>query len=242
MRYPLTTEQLQSAGFDMNMEMDFITAFIRVINNIYEKSRRMKRTGICFTPDLLKEQCEKVYGAEYDNKEDNMFFEVLTEYANDANRQGAEASGAVEYVPVDAIGIYSCFAAHEPEPEKMQQKEQYFLENGILQSQIILDSRGNLIDGYISFLLAKKYGIRSVPVRYGKRQIIQATLKPGGRLYSWELPGLLIDRISIGERVLVHTKSGVRTVIVKEVEDYAGHEPEAFGMVIRARRRGGATK
>lgn len=115
MRYPLTAVQLQSAGFDMNMEMDFITAFIRVINNIYEKSRRVKRTGICFTPDLLKEQCEKVYGAEYNNEEDNMFFEVLAEYANDANRQGAEASGDVEYVPVDAIGIYPCFSAHEPE-------------------------------------------------------------------------------------------------------------------------------
>lgn len=113
MRYPLTIGQLQSAGFDMNM--DFITAFIRVINNIYEKSRRTERTGLCFTPDLLKEQCEKVYGAEYDNEEDNIFFEVLAEYANDACWRGAETSGDVEYVSADAIEIYPCFAAHEPE-------------------------------------------------------------------------------------------------------------------------------
>ena len=42
---------------------------------------------------------------------------------------------------IDEIKIYPCFVAHEPKPEKMQRKEQYFEETGALQSQIILDSR-----------------------------------------------------------------------------------------------------
>ncbi len=58
---------------------------------------------------------------------------------------------------IDEIKIYPCFAAHEPKPEKMQQKEQYFEETGALQSQIVLDSRGNLIDGYTSYLLARAH-------------------------------------------------------------------------------------
>ena len=88
---------------------------------------------------------------------------------------------------IDEIKIYPCFAAHEPKPEKMEQKEQYFEETGALQSQIILDSRGNLIDGYTSYLLARAHGIQRVPVRYGMRQIVRASHKPGGKLYSWGL-------------------------------------------------------
>ena len=138
-------------------------------------------------------------------------------------------SGEVQYIPTDAIRIYPCFKEHPPKAEKMGEKEQYFTETGLLQSEIILDSEGNLIDGYTSYLLAKAHGIQSVPVRYGKRQIIRARHKPGGKLYAWELPGLLIGLISSGDRVLVQTQRGVRGAAV---EDYAGNEPEPLKMVI----------
>jgi hypothetical protein len=137
---------------------------------------------------------------------------------------------------IDEIKIYPCFAAHEPKPEKMQQKEQYFEETGALQSQIILDSRGNLIDGYTSYLLAKAHGIQCVPVRYGRRQIVRASHKPEGRLYSWELPERLIGQVSAGDIVVVRTEKGARTVVVTAVEEYAGNEPEPLRMVIRVKK------
>mgnify|MGYP006876754587 CR=1 FL=1 len=137
---------------------------------------------------------------------------------------------------IDDIKIYPCFAAHEPKPEKMEQKEQYFTETGLLQSQIILDSRGNLIDGYTSYLLAKAHGIQYVPVRYGRRQIVRAFHKPGGKLYSWELPKILVDRVSAGDKAIVRTKRGIKAVTVAAVEEYAGNEPEPLRMVIRVKR------
>ena len=100
---------------------------------------------------------------------------------------------------IDDIKIYPCFAAHEPKPEKMRQKKQYFEETGSLQSEIVLDSGGHLIDGYTSYLLAKAHGIQSVPVRYGKRQLVRVFHTPGGKRYSWELSGFLIDRVSAGD-------------------------------------------
>lgn len=141
-------------------------------------------------------------------------------------------SGEVQYIPTGAIRIYPCFKEHPPKAEKMGEKEQYFTETGRLQSEIILDSKGNLIDGYSSYLLAKAYGIQSVPIRYGKRQIIKARHKPGGKLYVWELPGLLIGLVSSGDRVLVQTQMGVRRATVIAVEDYAGNEPGPLKMVI----------
>lgn len=140
---------------------------------------------------------------------------------------------------IDEIKIYPCFAAHEPKPEKMQEKEQYFEETGALQSQIILDSRGNLIDGYTSYLLARAHGIQCVPIRYGRRQIVRASHKPGGKLYTWELPGILIDRVSAGDKAVVRTERGIKAVTVAAVEEYAGQEQEPLRMVIRLKRKGG---
>ena len=139
---------------------------------------------------------------------------------------------------IDEIRIYPCFAAHEPKPEKMQQKERYFEETGALQSQIILDGWGNLIDGYTSYLIAKARGIENVSVQYGQRQIVRASHKPGGKPYTWELPGLLIDRVSAGDMAIVRTERGARTVIVTAVEEYAGNEPEPLRMVIRIKKSG----
>ena len=112
-------------------------------------------------------------------------------------------------------------------------KEQYFRETGCLQSEIILDGAGNLIDGYTSYLLAKSHGLASVPVRYGRRKIIRASHKKGGKVYAWELPGLLVGRVSVGEKLIVRASRGLRTVTVAEVEEYAGQEPKTLRMAIR---------
>ena len=149
---------------------------------------------------------------------------------------GAPA-GAFE-IPTDEIKIYPCFAAHEPKPEKMRQKEQYFTETGLLQSQVILDRNGYLIDGFTSYLLAKTHGIQRIPARHGKRQVVRAYHNPGGKLYSWELPVRLIGQVSAGDMAVVRTEKGARTVIVTAVEEYAGNEPEPLKMVIRVKRKG----
>lgn len=134
---------------------------------------------------------------------------------------------------IDEIRIYPCFAAHEPKPEKMQQKERYFEETGALQSQIILDGWGNLIDGYTSYLIAKARGIENVSVQYGQRQIVRASHKPGGKPYTWELPGLLIDRVSAGDMAIVRTERGVKAVTVAAVEEYAGNIIQAAVLIFR---------
>lgn len=137
---------------------------------------------------------------------------------------------------IDDIKIYPCFVAHSPKVEKMEQKEQYFAETGLLQSQVILDRNGYLINGFTSYLLAKGHGIQIVPVKYGRRQIVKASHKPGGKPYSWELPETLVDRVSVGDKAVVRTQKGVRTVVVTAVEEYAGNEPEPLRMVIRVKK------
>ena len=137
---------------------------------------------------------------------------------------------------IDEIRIFPCFAAHPPKPEKMENKDLYYQAHGSFESEIIIDGAGNLIDGYTSYLLAVRYGVSSVPVRYGRRQIITAAHRPGGPLYSWELPGLLTDKVHPGDKVTVKTARGFRRVIVAAVEEYSGQEPEPLKMVVRKGR------
>jgi len=139
---------------------------------------------------------------------------------------------------IEDIKILPCFAEHPPKEKLMQRKRLYYAENGLLQAEIILDSGNNLIDGYTSYLVAQENGIDSVPVRYGERQIIKGRHKADGKLYMWELPGLLIGRVAAGDKVVVHTRRGVITVTVAAVEPYNPEEyPEQIFSVIRKKHR-----
>lgn len=84
--------------------------------------------------------------------------------------------------------------------------------------------------------MRKAHRLDSVPVMYDHGQIIRASHKAGGKMYVWELPGLLIDRVSVGEKLIVRTSKGLRTVTVAEVEEYAGQEPEPLRMAVRKPR------
>lgn len=48
MQYPLTIEQFQYPEFEKGIGKEFITAFINAINNVYEKGRRVKNSGLSF--------------------------------------------------------------------------------------------------------------------------------------------------------------------------------------------------
>ena len=234
MQYPLAIERFQNEPeFQKIEDKEFLRLFINAINATYEIGKKVAYSGFCLTVEMVKAWQKRDYGREMESETDKIFLDVFTEYSNDAYQQGVKASGRVFAIPTDTIKIFPCFTTHSPKVEKMEQKERYFMETGLLQSQIILDRWGNLIDGYTSYLLAVKYGLQSVPVRYGRRQIVRASYKPNKKVYSWELPQILINHVSIGDKVLVHTRRGVRMVTVAAVEEYAGNEPEPLRMVIR---------
>ncbi len=118
------------------------------------------------------------------------------------------------------IKIYPAFWETQPGHDKMEEKRQYLNDNGALQSEIVLDEDGYLIDGFTSYLLAREWGLVDIPVRRGKRQVIQAYHRPDGKLYTWRLPEELTDQVSVGDRVAVHTQGGIRCVTVAAVERY----------------------
>lgn len=237
MKYPLAIEQFQDEPeFEKITDKNFLQLFINALNVTYEIGKKAMYSGFCLTAAMIKTWQKRDYDNDMESEADKLFLDVFTKCSNDAYQQGVQASGEVVDIVADEVRIYPCFWSHEPKSEKMRQKEQYFEETGALQSQIILDGNGYLIDGFTSYLLAKKHGIQTVPVRYGRRQIMRASHTPGGKLYSWELPETLIDCVSVGDKAVVRTQRGVKAVTVAAVEDYAGQEPEPLRMVIRVKK------
>lgn len=223
MKFPITGYVQDSFGEDLPM------LGIKIMTD--EKWQKYAEEGAVEHQEQFKSECLE-YASDVSSFAYNFIRKVLI--VIDRYLRKDKSTGMMQ---VDDIKIYPCFAAHEPKPEKMQRKEQYFEENGALQSQNILDSRGYLIDGYTSYLLARAHGIQRVPVRYGRRQIVRASHTPGGKMYSWELPGLLIDRVSAGDRAVVRTERGVKVVTVAAVEERAGNEPKPLKGVIKVKRK-----
>ena len=119
---------------------------------------------------------------------------------------------------VSDIKIFPDFV--QPSDEKMEKKRQYLKKHRDFQTDIVVDEEGYLLNGFTSYLLAKELRIVDVPVRRGEWQVIRAYHRPGGKLYRWRLPEDLTGQISVGDRVLVHTKKGVKCVTVAAVEKY----------------------
>lgn len=177
-------------------------------------------------------------------KDNPLLYQVM-KIANEIGESKAQGialrllKGESKVMRTDNIQIFQCFRENQPKPGKMMKKEQYFNETNLLQSEIVLDSRNHLIDGYTSYLLAVKNGLEYVPIRYGKRQIVKAYHRQGGKIYMWELPGVLIDRVSPGEKLIVRTSRGIRTVTVSAVEQYNPEQQiEPLRRAIRKKRKG----
>lgn len=236
MQFPLTEDMFLTLDPTKNIDRGFLNAFIRAVNKWYEEGKRAERSRFCVTADVLATVYERIYQEKPEGE--TMLFDVTAEYMSAAWQQGLRDSGAVFDMPLEVIQIYPCFTEHPPKADKVEQKVEYFKETELLQSPIILNSDNFLIDGFTSYLLAKQSDIKCVPVRYGIRQIVRACHKKGGQLYDWELPEYLIDKVFVGDKVLVHTRHGVRFVTVAAVEPYRPQEQKkALRKVIRVKRK-----
>lgn len=125
---------------------------------------------------------------------------------------------------IQDIKIFPWFENTKPSEEKIREKEAQFQNTGLLPSVITLNDQNWLLDGYVSYLLAVVHGLKDVPVRYERRQVIRAYHKRDGKRYDWELPERLIDQVAAGDKILIRNARGLRWVIVEAVEEYGEHE------------------
>lgn len=69
-------------------------------------------------------------------------------------------------IPINRIVITPEFARTKVGRRKWKWKEEYYKRTGKFESKIELTKDFVLVDGYTSYLLAKKYGVNSVVVTF----------------------------------------------------------------------------
>lgn len=73
-------------------------------------------------------------------------------------------------IPLKKIKIQKSFLMSSIRPKKWEAKLQYYKSHHCFQSEIILNENFVLIDGYSSYLIAKKYGYKKVYVKFLKQK------------------------------------------------------------------------
>lgn len=66
-------------------------------------------------------------------------------------------------IDIENINIPENFK--KPNKKKMAEREKYFRQNSRFEAPIIIDQYNNLLDGYTSYLIAKKYEFSTVEVQ-----------------------------------------------------------------------------
>ena len=116
------------------------------------------------------------------------------------------------------IIISEDFKGTQPNNKKIEKVEQDYLQTGALPVNIVINDDNVLIDGYITYLLAVKYGIQQVGIYQGYIEMIEAAhCASSKKSYTWRVPISLTGKIMPGDRVLVPNVAGARTVKVERV-------------------------
>lgn len=123
----------------------------------------------------------------------------------------------IDNFKVRDIDILDEFKATPPNPGKIIRKTIEYNTTGNLPDRIILNEDLVLIDGYISYLIARQQGIEDVSVCIGKIGIVEARHKAEGKIYRWRLPSYLNNMVSIGDKVMVRTGRGIRRAKVEKI-------------------------
>lgn len=74
--------------------------------------------------------------------------------------------GCEYWVRIDDIQIIPQFKEHQPKFQKMADKWNYYRTTGSFESPIKLMRNFTLVDGYTTYLLAIKDGLKEVPVYF----------------------------------------------------------------------------
>lgn len=125
-------------------------------------------------------------------------------------------------IAIDDIKIPEYFSP--PNDEKYREKEHVYIQNGYLRP-IVLDYNNVLIDGYISYLILKHYGIKEtdciIPNDDETAIYIKGSHPNSNKEYIWMVPRRLIhkftNKISPGDRVFCYSNKRVAPVIVKSI-------------------------
>ena len=120
-----------------------------------------------------------------------------------------------------------------PKPEKIKYYEDYFLATGCFANAVIVDECWNIRAGYVTYLLAKKYGVRpQIFESRASKPLVKVVKGRYVKYISWEWKFVgekcntwiyaLKDSVVPGDILRVEAAKGTAYMQVEEVKHVAG--------------------
>lgn len=148
---------------------------------------------------------------------------------------GKEDNGLMRQLTNCSLGRIRVGSMALPRPEKFRFYENYFLETRRFAHGIIVDENRNLRKGYVTYLLALKYGVRpdifEVPASQPVQKVVQCRIARyrdwrwevvDSRIYEWAYK--LGASVAPGDILRVASDKGPVYVQVEKVTYEAGEE------------------
>lgn len=128
---------------------------------------------------------------------------------------------------MDDIKVPSIYS--NPNPDKLQKCRLHYQRYGKLDRDIVISNSGYIRDGYVGYLILKEFGVKEAIVitsirqpNYKEKETIYVfgCHKPMLKEYCWRITKgtQYLEKLSVGNRILVNTKHGNKVVTVTRIE------------------------
>ena len=124
------------------------------------------------------------------------------------------------------IIVPESFKESTPAKSKIDTIRGNYEEFGCPFNLVVLSDNNVLLDGYITYLVAKEMELASVPFKRGQLGTIEGVHEGGNKLYEWKIPPSERRKVKVGRKVSVWTKYGATRVQVLGIKSYSHVEPD----------------
>ena len=87
-----------------------------------------------------------------------------TERIMENNEKEKKEKDIKDEISIDLIKIRSDFERVKPRRDKLKERIAYYEKTGEFYTPIVIDDENVLVDGYISYIIAKRYGKNKVEI------------------------------------------------------------------------------
>lgn len=140
-------------------------------------------------------------------------------------------------VNISDIKIQPEYEKTRPSKAKLKECEDFYLKYHKLDRYIGINSDGYLVDGYVGYLVAKKFGLQIVKIKKTEEKLSDGNIKylflrpvkhtyvygihdeqHTNKKYVWRIPDNKNIKLHVGDKAIVATKHGLSTISVTDIQ------------------------
>lgn len=122
---------------------------------------------------------------------------------------------------ISDIKVSSAFGNSTPKEDKLNRCRQFYIDNGRLDRDIIINERGYIVDGYVGLIVLKEAGVTEAEIcmRDNRTTYVFGRHNTCPKEYCWMITRDTkdLDNLKIGNKMVVITKQGSSVALITNI-------------------------